>query len=140
MLTNRQKTIRAIPGITVGFFMIGIIIWGVSGDKKCRKLLERDSCVQQVAFCKYSKETFRGSGNEVSTGFISPVDTLQYFVTDAFIRPLPEGLPIMVKYSLEAETCYKFLWDSTLVFKGYRVRFFHIKNQGMDYELTKIEK
>lgn len=138
-MTKKQKIKRAIPGIIVGIFMIGIITWGILGDKRCEKLIRGDDCIQQVVFCKYSKETFRGSGNEVSTGFVNPVDTLQYFTTKAFIKPLPVGLPIMVKYSLKSETCYEFLWDSTIVFNNYRVRFFQVKNQGMDYELTKLQ-
>jgi hypothetical protein len=98
MLTKKQKIKRAIPGIIVGIFMIGIITWGILGDKRCEKLIRGDDCIQQVVFCKYSKETFRGSGNEVSTGFVNPVDTLQYFTTKAFIKPLPVGLPIMCKF------------------------------------------
>ena len=138
MLTKKQKAIQAIPGIIVGVFMIFIITWGILGDKRCKKLIRKDDCIQQVVFCKYSKETFRGSGNEVSTGFVNPDDTLQYFTTKAFIKPLPVGLPIKVRYSLESKTCYKFLWDSTIVFNDYRVRFFQVKNQGMDYEIIKL--
>jgi len=123
----------------VGVIMVSIITWGVSGDKRCKKLLSGDDCIQQVVFCKYSKETFRGSGNEVSTGFVSPVDTLQYFTTNAFIKSLPVGLPIMVKYSLESETCYEFLWDSTVVFNNHKIRYFYVKNQGMDFEITKLD-
>ena len=98
MLTKKQKVKRAIPGIIVGIFMVGIITWGTLGDKRCKELIRGDDCIQQVVFCKYSKATFRGSGSEVSTGFVNPVDTFQYFTTKAFIKPLPAGLPIMVKY------------------------------------------
>jgi len=137
MLKNKQKLLRAIPGIVVGGIMISIIIWGLSGDKKCRKLLESNKCEVKIAFCKYSKESFRGSGYEVSTGFLIPDDTLQYFTTQAFIKPLPLGFPILVKYSLESKSCYEFLWDSTIVFNNYKIRYFHIKNQGMDFEIKK---
>ena len=140
MLTKKQKAIRAIPGIIVGIIMISIITWGILNDKKCKKYLKSDNCVEQIVFCKYSKETFRGSGSEVSTGFVNPVDTSQYFTTKAFIKPLPVGLPILVNYALKSEDCYEFLWDSTIVFKNYRVRFFHVENQGMDYELIKLEE
>jgi hypothetical protein len=140
LLMKKEKTIRTVPGILVGVFMIFIIIWGILGDKRCKNLMLRDECIQQVVICKYSKETSRGSGVEVSTGFVNPDDTLQYFTTKAFIKPLPVGLPIKVRYSLESKTCYKFLWDSTVVFNDFRVRFFHVKNQGMDYEIIKLRE
>lgn len=140
MITRKQKLLRSIPGVIVGSIMISIIVWGVTEDKKCNELLEKEDCVQQMVFCKYSEKTFRGNGGyEISTGFINLDDTSQNITTRSFIRPLPKGLPIIIRYSLNSKKCYKFLWDSTIVFKGHIIRFFQIKNQGMDYEIKKYK-
>lgn len=139
-LTKKHKLIRAIPGIIVGFIMTGIIIWGTSSDKRCKNLLKQDNCIEQMVFCKYSRKGLRGSGIEVTTGFVSPADKLLYFTTQAFVKPIPVGLPIIVRYSPECSDCFEFLWDSTILLNNYRVRFIHIKNQGIDYELTKLEE
>lgn len=56
MLTKKQKVKRAIPGIIVGIFMIGIITWGILGDKRCKKLIRGDDCVQQVVFVSIQKK------------------------------------------------------------------------------------
>lgn len=137
-LTKRQKLIRAVPGIIVGSIMIGIVTWGISSDKKCKVFLEKDNCIQKMVFCKYSKKGLRGSGIEVSTGFVSQDDTILYFTTSAFIKPIPVGFPIIVRYSPECTDCSRFLWDSIVVHNGHRIKYFHVKNQGIDYEISKI--
>jgi hypothetical protein len=120
--------------------MVSIIVWGVSGDKKCKKLLEKDNCVQQMVFCKYSQKGFRGSGMEVTTGFVGSNDTSLYFTTQAFVEPIPVGLPIVVRYSPECIDCSTFLWDSVIVHKGFRVKYYRIKHEGMNYKLTEAKK
>ncbi len=139
-LTKKQKFIRAIPGVIVGSIMIGIIIWGSSSDRRCRKLLEKDDCIQQMVFCKYSHKGLRGSGIEVTTGFVSPDDTSLYFTTQAFVEPIPVGLPIVVRYSPECSDCSVFLWDSAIVYNEYTIRYFRTEYEGVDYELTKLQE
>ncbi len=139
MLTKRQKIVRGIPGMLVGIAMIGILVWGISGDRKCKKLLNEENCIIELVFCKYSTRSLRGSGYEISTGFVSTKDTSVYFITDAFLKPLPNGLPVVVKYSQKDNTCYRFLWDSATVFNEQKVLFFRVKNQGIDYQITAID-
>jgi len=140
MLTRKQKIKKSIPGIIVGTIMTSIMVWGISGNMKCKRLLKKDNCIQQMVFCKYSEQCIRGSGVEVATGFIRSSDTSRYFITSQFIKSIPRGLPIIVKYSPESEKCYDFLWDSIVLYRGYKIRYFKVGNQGMDYELTKNEK
>ena len=138
-LTKTQKFIRAIPGLIVGSIMTGIIIWGVSSDNRCKELLKKDNCIIQMVFCKYSEEGLRGSGWEVSTGFVNPNDTSLYFTTQDFVKPIPIGIPIIVRYSPECTDCVKFLWDSVIVYNGHKIRYFRIKNEGINYEITKVK-
>ncbi|WP_053178559.1 hypothetical protein [Sunxiuqinia dokdonensis] len=136
-LTSKQKLIRAIPGVIVGSIMAGIIIWGISFDRRCKRLLKKDDCIQQMVFCKYSHKGLRGSGIEVTTGFVSADDTSLYFTTQAFVKPIPVGLPIVVRYSPENSDCSVFLWDSVIVHNGYSISYFRIEHEGIDYEVTK---
>lgn len=138
-ITKKQKLIRAIPGIIAGSIMIGIISWNISSDKRCKVLLEKDNCIQKIVFCKYSEKALRGSGVEVTSGFTSQDDTLLYFTTQSFIKPIPVGFPIIVRYSPECTECSKFLWDSVVVYNGLRIKYFKVKNKGIDYEISKIE-
>ncbi len=140
MLTRKQKIKKSIPGIIVGTIMISIMVWGISGEIECKQLLKKDNCIQQMVFCKYSKKRLEGSGLKVATGFISPRDTSLYFLTGLFIKPIPKGLPIIVRYSPESEKCYDFLWDSIVEYVGYKIRYLKLEGGRMDYELSKNEK
>lgn len=135
----KKKIVRAIPGFIVGSIMIGIIIWGITFNRKCKKLLKKDNCITSVAYCKYSKKDLSGNGVEVKTGFTLPSDTSIYFLTQAFQKQLPVGLPIAVRYSPECLDCYEFLWDSIMISNNYKVRYFEIKDEGIDYEITRIK-
>jgi hypothetical protein len=88
-----------------------------------------------MVICKYSEEDLRGSGWEVSTGFVNPKDSSLYFTTQAFVRPVPIGVPIIVRYSLDCPDCYEFLWDSIVAYNNYRIRYFNLKQKGYDYEI-----
>ncbi len=138
-LTRKRTLIRAIPGLIVGSIMIGIIIWGITSDKRCKELLRKDNCITQIVYCKYSKKGLSGNGIKVKTGFTNPTDTTIYFLTQAFRKQLPEGSPIAIKYSPECPDCYEFLWDSIVISNENKVRYFEIKNEGMDYEIIRIK-
>jgi hypothetical protein len=137
-VTKKQKIIRAIPGLIVGSLMTGIIIWGITSDKRCKELLKKDNCITQIVYCKYSKKGLSGNGVNVKTGFTNPTDTSIYFLTQAFRKPLPEGLPIAVRYSPECPDCYEFLWDSIVISRDNEVRYFEMKDEGIDYEIIRI--
>jgi hypothetical protein len=139
-LTARQKIIRAIPGVIVGSIMIGIISWGISSNIKCNKLLKNDDCVTQMVFSYYSKEHMFGNGSRgVSTGFYLNLNDEKYQITTTgFIKPVPNGIPVIVRYSPKCPDCYEFLWDSTFVYEGYRYRYSYIEDQGYNCDVTKI--
>lgn len=132
--------IRAIPGLIVGSIMIGIITWGISSDRKCKELLQREDCKTQMVFSFYSQERRFGNGSRgITTGYYLVFNNDKYGITtNGLSKTIYDGTPIIVRYSPECLDCYKFLWDSAFVYNGYHYRYFYVENEGYDCEITKV--
>ena len=138
---KRKTIIRTVPGIIIGSFMIGIIIWSVSTDKKCEKLIKKDNCLKQIVFSYYSKEHMLGNGSRaISTGFYINQDGKTYKATTKnLIKRLPNRTPILIRYSPECPNCYEFLWDSVIVHNNLKYEYFYVEEKGYDLRLTIIQ-
>ena len=139
-MTKNKKFIRAIPGLIVGSIMTGIIIWGITSDKRCEELMKKEDCITQMVFSFYSKDRLFGNGSRgVTTGYYMHTNGENSNVsTNEFAKSIVDGTPIIVRFSPQCPDCYEFLWDSAFVYNGNHYRYFYIEDVGYDYEITKV--
>lgn len=138
-MTKNQKFIRAIPGLIVGSIMTGIIIWGITSDKRCEELMKKEDCITQMVFSYESVKGRNGGSYGVATMFYLDANGEKHKIrTKGFYNPIVDGTPIIVRFSPQCPDCYEFLWDSAFVYNGNHYRYFYIEDEGYDYEITKV--
>jgi hypothetical protein len=133
-MNRKERLIRAIPGMIVGIGMTTLIIWGLTTNNKCDKMLRSEDAVVQVAYADESSKKIVGGNFRIVTIF-KTYDREISFRSTELKNLVPEGLPVFVKYIPDCIDCYEFLWDSTVVTEKCDVRYINMKHEWIDYEI-----
>lgn len=139
-LPLKKKITRAIPGIIVMFFFIWLFTSVNIEDRNCNQALNENG-VTILFYAESSRKGIAGNKNiKIYTKFSTIHNGKKLTArNNNFLRVVPEHLPIYVKYSFDCEDCYKFLVDSSVIYKGHLIEYPYIKNKGRDYRISKIE-
>lgn len=138
-LSPKQKIKKAIPGIIAMGFFIWLFSWGISGQKKCDKALENNGEVI-LMFVEKSRVGRLGNGSRTIFTTFSTIHDGEKITAEykGFNDVVPENLPAYVIYTFDCKDCYKFLLDSVVIYKGYKIEYPYIKNTGREYKIEKI--
>ena len=132
---EKRKLIKAMPGMIVGIGMIALVIWGITTNKKCDKMLRSKNTIIQVAYADESSKKIVGGSFRTVTIFKTNDGKISFRST-GLKKPAPKGLPVYVKYNPDCIDCYEFLWDSIVVTEKNEVRYINKKHEYIDYEIT----
>lgn len=136
-IDKKKLLVVFIPGT----FILAIFFFFIFQNTRCEKLLNANTGMQKIAYSYYSKDHMLGNGTRaVSTGFRLNYNGRNYKITTKmFAKPIPVGVPILIRFLPELPDCNEILWDSVFTHKNVKYEFFFVEGKGYDYRLTPVE-